>query len=79
MKNDPIFLYSWRVDCPDIYVDIPWPEVHRIVSIEEIQWLRQQTTDQCQMIVETVGVDHRLYVEFYCDKLRKEYALLFAK
>ena len=79
MKNDAIFLHSWPRDPTDIYVDIPWPEVHSVVGIEEIQWLRQQSLDRCQMIVETAGIDLRLYVEFYCDKLRKEYALLFAK
>lgn len=80
MKNDTVFVYSWNTDPSEEYVDVPWPKVHQTVGTEEIQWLEQQDLRDCQMIVERSECGrHCLYVEFYDQNLRREYAVRFAK
>lgn len=83
MKSDRIFLAEWLGDSTDGYNDIPWPMVHESAGQETIRWINQQDYTKCQMILEK-GKDNcsgfqRLYVEFYHQPLRSEFALRFAK
>ena len=83
MKCERVFLCEWLGDSTDGYNDIPWPMVHEWVGSECIQWINRQRHTDCQMIIEK-GRDFnhgfiRLYVEFFKDSLRTEFALRFAK
>jgi len=62
-------------------IDIDWPNVHRQAGVEHIQWLKDQDTAQCQLVVEQRTDDPYTYViaEIYSDKLANLYSLLWAK
>lgn len=84
MKNDRVFLCEWVGDTADGYHDIPWPMIHEWVGYEAVRWINKQNHHDAQLILEkddsypTIGIQ-RLYVEFYTDSLRSEFALRFAK
>ena len=63
----------------NIYID--WPAVHRQAGIDHIQWLKNQDSRECQMIVEQKASDPYTYVvaEIYSDKLASLYSLMWAK
>lgn len=81
MKSESIRLAEWDGYQGDDYVDIPWPRVHQMVGNEQIRWIHSQDPTKCQLVLDTDPIEgiHRLYAEFYDDRLRLEYALRFAK
>lgn len=84
MKNSKVFLCEWLGDTTDSYNDIPWPMVHEWAGYDCIRWVNSQDPSDCQMVLErSTGLydsgTQRLYVEFFNDNLRTEFALRFAK
>ena len=81
MKTSKIFLHRWLVASRDGYIDIPWPQVHNAVGVDLINWLQSKDETKVQLIVEKYkeGGMMGLYADFYCDTLRTEFALRFAK
>ena len=63
----------------NLYID--WPAVHRQAGADHIQWLKEQDSVQCQMVVERrENVPyHYLMAEIYSDRLATHYALMWAK
>ena len=62
-------------------IDIDWPSVHRQAGLDHIQWLKNQSPEECQMVIEHRPNDPYVYVvaEIYSDRLATEYALMWAK
>lgn len=83
MKNERVLIAEWLDTCADEFIDIPWPLIHQIAGHEIIQWINDYPTDCVQMVLEKMPDENagikRLYVEFYQDVLRSEFALKFAK
>jgi hypothetical protein len=80
MKTSKIFLHRWLVGSRDGYIDIPWPQIHRAVGADLINWVKSKDLTKVQLVVEqTKEGGMGLYADFYCDDLRTEFALRFAK
>lgn len=81
MRFERICLAEWdNYSYQEDYVDIPWPKIHQLTGHNQITWIQSQGRHKCQLIFETnaFGIN-RLFVEFYDQTARIEYALRFAK
>lgn len=78
MRTEKIKLYSWCKE-PEENIDIDWPKVHKRLGIDCVQWILSQAKTKCQLTVESGQEKYTLVLEFYCEKLRREYAVLWAK
>lgn len=79
-KNRP--LTSWRSYNKRDYINgewhIDWPEIHRELGTECIEWLmKEERLGRLQMIIEKQDHRMRLCVEFYRDRTAQEFDLQF--
>jgi hypothetical protein len=80
MKTSKIFLHKWLADSTEGYIDIPWPQVHKVVGDDIINWVRSKDPIDVQLILEKAPNGYqRLYADFYNLAVRNEFTLLFAK
>jgi hypothetical protein len=76
MKTFRVVLTDWVSD--DLYIDIDWPTVHRRLGLEQIDWLLNQPTTKCQLVLDRNEVNNKLIAEFYCEKTLTAYYLMWA-
>ena len=62
-------------------INIDWPSVHRQAGLDHIQWLKNQSPQECQLVIEHKPNDPYVYVvaEIYSDRLATTYSLMWAK
>jgi hypothetical protein len=76
MKTKRIELLAWESNLDSIEID--WPKVQRIVGLDHVEWLLQQETEQCQLVVDKIGHKFRLMAEFYDDQCLTLYHLMWS-
>lgn len=76
MKTKRIELLAWESNLDSIEID--WPKVQRIVGLDHVEWLLQQETEQCQLVVDKIGNKFRLMAEFYDDQCLTVYHLMWS-
>ncbi len=81
MKDSDITLYQWAdVPGPDgEYLDIDWPKVHKEVGVDQINWIKRQGVENCDLHVELFPGGRRLIVAFENKKTLQAYHLMWAK
>ena len=78
MKNKRINLYNWENRVTDL-IDIPWPKVHAEIGTDQVNWLRKQPPERCQLVVDKLNERLTLVAEFYRDDALTDYYLRWAK
>lgn len=77
--NTKVTLYEWIEESPENILDIDWPKVQKKIGIDQLDWIRKQPVDNCQLMLEynTLGVK-TLVVEFYNNRTLSNYGMMFA-
>ncbi len=76
MKTTRVVLAEWA--STDLYLDIDWPQVHKKLGLEQIDWLLNQPKDKCQLVLDKNEVNNKLVAEFYCEQTLTAYYLMWA-
>ena len=76
MKTTRVVLAEWA--STDLYLDIDWPQVHKKLGLEQIDWLLNQPKDKCQLVLDKNEVNNKLVAEFYDEKTLIAYHLMWA-
>ncbi len=74
MKSFRVVLADWVSD--DLYID--WPQVHKKLGLEQVDWLLNQPRDRCQLVLDRNEVNNKLVAEFYCEQTLTAYYLMWA-
>jgi hypothetical protein len=77
MKTSRVVLADWV--STDLYTDIDWPEVHKKLGLEQLDWLLSLPSDQCQLVLDKYEVNNKLVAEFYDEKTLLAYHLMWPK
>jgi len=72
-------LYQWPADDrPNKYLDIDWPKVHKEVGADCIKWIQKQGESKCCLHLELFGEGSRLIVEFFDQKTKRTFHLMWS-
>lgn len=72
-------LYQWpKDDRPNKYLDIDWPAVHKEVGADCINWIQKQGENNCCLHLELFDKGSRLIVEFFNQKTRSTFYMMWS-
>ena len=79
MNTNLIFvLHRWDSCMHDENIDIDWPAIHKLVGLENIDWILNQPKTSCQLVVEKINEEYRLILEFYNTHAARSYQALMS-
>jgi hypothetical protein len=77
MKTERISLYKWY--SKEDVIEVNWPEVHKTIGADHLEWILKQPKDQCQLVVDKLNTNFELMAEFYNERVLVEYWMRWAK
>ncbi len=77
MKTERISLYKWY--SKEDVIEVNWPDVHKSIGTDHLEWILKQPKDQCQLVVDKLNTNFELMAEFYNERVLVEYWMRWAK
>jgi hypothetical protein len=77
MKTERISLYKWY--SKEDVIEVNWPDVHKSIGADHLEWILKQPKDQCQLVVDKLNTNFELMAEFYNERVLVEYWMRWAK
>ncbi len=77
MKTERISLYKWY--SKEDVIEVDWPDVHKSIGTDHLEWILKQPKDQCQLVVDKLNTNFELMAEFYNERVLVEYWMRWAK
>lgn len=77
MKTERVSLYKWY--SKEDVIEVNWPDVHKTIGTDHLEWILRQPKDQCQLVVDKLNTNFELMAEFYNERVLVEYWMRWAK